>query len=382
MAEIKFALRGVALAALVLASTTAPARAQDGEQNSAFKLSGFVSVVGGKVLGSHLGDDYVGESALAGVDCPCYTADWHNAGVYDRSFSLEPESRAGLQARYSINRDLSLTTQIVVRGTDPTPNVQWAYAAWSISKNLEMQIGRKRIPLYFYSDFQDIGVSYPWVAVPPELYGWEVANYNGASIRYKGALGDTNFNASLFTGGETLKDSEYYKLFSTGDTKIRWKKLVGGDVELTRGPLTARMVYMQARVRALNPSIELDEGARLKAYGLAVNLDFDDWFMLSELTQLTRDIDADYRVTAPALTIGAGYRIGAWTPFINYARYTERSTDIDAYAPTSWTRASATLRYDLDARSALKLQLDRHRDTTRNFGGDVNVFRIAYDRLF
>ena len=55
------------------------------------------------------------------------------------------------------------------------------------------QVGRKRIPLYYYSDFQDIGLSYPWVSPPPELYGWEVTNYNGGSLRYNDSFGDTNF---------------------------------------------------------------------------------------------------------------------------------------------------------------------------------------------
>ena len=41
-----------------------------------------------------------------------------------------------------------------------------------------------------------------------------------------------------------------------------------------------------------------------------------------------------------------------------------------------------TVRYDIDAKSAVKVQLDRNQDVTNNYGGNVNVFRIAYDRLF
>ncbi|MEJ7806561.1 MAG: hypothetical protein WKG03_11675, partial [Telluria sp.] len=94
------------------------------------------------------------------------------------------------------------------------------------------------------------------------------------------------------------------------------------------------------------------------------------------------DFDAGYRVTAPAMTIGAGYHYGSWTPFVNYARYTERTSDLEIYAPQSFNRASVTLRYDIDARSAVKAQVDRQKDVTRNFGGDSTVVRIAYDRLF
>ncbi|UUZ56519.1 hypothetical protein LP419_15955 [Massilia sp. H-1] len=64
------------------------------------------------------------------------------------------------------------------------------------------------------------------------------------------------------------------------------------------------------------------------------------------------------------------------------ARYTERTDQPDMYAPQSYRRASLTLRYDIDAKSAFKVQADRQKDVTHNFGGDVTVLRLAYDRLF
>lgn len=366
---------------MLAAALSPPASAAEDEAPSALKLSGFLSLVGGKVSGS-LDGSYVGPAAIDGHDCPCYVADWGNAGVYTKHFSLAPESRAGVQAKYTVNPMLSVVGQVVVRGSDPVPNLQWAYASFALSKQWEVQVGRKRIPLYYYSDFQDIGVSYPWVAVPPELYGWEATNYNGASVRYKTALGDTSISASLFAGKETVRDSLYQRLFYDSQTKVAWNKLIGADAEANHGPLTVRAVYMQTTVHSTNPTAGLDDTARLKAYGVALNLDFEDWFVLSELTQLTRDVDTGYRITAPALTVGAGYHFGKWTPFLNYARYVERTSDATAYAPQSYKRASITLRYDVDARSALKAQLDRQRDVTHNFGGDVTVMRLAYDRLF
>lgn len=314
--------------------------------------------------------------------CPCYIADWGNAGIYTEKFSFEPESRAGIQAKYTVSKEVNFVTQVAIRGSDTTPRVQWAYGSYAPSKNLEFQLGRKRIPLYFYLDFQDIGASYPWVGVPPELYGWEATNSNGASVRYKTTLGDTNVAASLFAGKETVKDSLYQKLYYEGKTKVTWSKLIGGDIEFSMGPLTVRGVYMQTSVRSVNATVELDDTARLKAYGVAANLDMEKWFVLVEITQLTRDFDAGYRVTAPAMTLGADYHFGSWTPFINYARYTERTTDGEVYAPQSYSRASVTLRYDIDARSAVKGQVDRQKDVTHNFGVDSTIVRLAYDRLF
>ncbi len=378
MEKPRFPLRTVVLAAMA-GACMAPVHAQETE--SKLKLSGFLSIVGGRVSGTNEAQ-YEGPASIDGNVCPCYIADWGNAGIYTEKFSFKPESRAGIQAKYTLSKEVNFVTQIAVRGSDSTPRVQWAYASYSPNKSLEFQLGRKRIPLYFYSDFQDIGAAYPWVAVPPELYGWEATNYNGASVRYKTAFGETNVTASLFTGKETVKDSLYQQMYYEGKTEVTWSKLMGGDVEFSKGPLTVRGVYMQTTVRGVNATVGLDDTARLKAYGVAANLDLDDWFVLAEATQLTRDFDAGYRVSAPAITIGAGYHYGSWTPFVNYARYTERTTDGEIYAPQSFNRASVTLRYDIDARSAVKGQVDRQKDVTRNFGGDSTIVRVAYDRLF
>ena len=103
--------------------------------------------VGGRISGTNAAQ-YDGPAMIDGNPCPCYAADWGNAGVYTENFSLKPESRAGIQAKFTVSKEINFVTQVVVRGTDSTPRVQWAYASYSPSKNLEFNVGRKRIPLY------------------------------------------------------------------------------------------------------------------------------------------------------------------------------------------------------------------------------------------
>ena len=378
-------LAGIAM----LGACLAPAPqvwAQEATPASNLKLSGYVALVAGRVLGGTLDANYVASGGLMqinDINCPCYVADWGNAGVYGNEYSLSPESRIGLQGKYTFNDQASVTAQLVSRGTNGTPDVTWAFGSYKFNGNFEVQVGRKRIPLYYYSDFQDIGVAYPWITPPPELYGWEATNYNGASLRYSRSMGDTNLTASLFTGQEKVSESLYQKLYYPGDTtEVQWNNLMGADLEVNHGPLTVRAVVMKADVRTINSTI--DDTSVLQAYGLAANLDFDKWFVLSEFTQLTRNFEASqYKVIAPAFTIGAGMRLGKWTPFINFAQYAEETTDSTLYpALSSYKRTSLTLRYDLDSSSAIKGQLDKNYDVANNFGGDATVFRVSYDRVF
>lgn len=370
---------------LTLALTAHMAVRADEAEPARFKATGFVSVVGGRVLGGQLDSaTYGGPPTVLGVNAPFYTADWSNGGVYGAEYSLNPESRAGLQMSYALTPAASLVGQVVVRATDGKPDLTWAYASYKLSRSWEVQVGRKRIPLYYYSDFQDVGVSYPWISPPPELYGWDATNYNGASLRLSTSMGDTNLTSSVFAGREHVEKSRYNQLIYAGDTQVTWDNLAGADVEVNNGPVTVRAVYAKANTHTENTTLALPSDAALTAYGVALNLDFDRWFVLSEVTQLQRDYTTGtpYSVKAPAFTLGAGIRWKAWTPFVNVAQYAEESSDLTAYTPQTYRRTSFTLRYDLNASSAIKTQVDWHRDVTQNFGGDVTVFRVSYDRVF
>lgn len=377
-----FSKRLTTLATLLCLGAGSSAWAQ-GTGDAKLKISGFLSVIGGQVLDGTLDANYAGLNPINGLACPCYIADWSNGGVYNKDFSLTPESHAGIQLNYTLTDKANLVAQVVTRGTNGTPDLTWAYAGYKLNKNWEMQVGRKRIPLYYYSDFQDVGVSYPWVSPPTELYGWDATNYNGASLRYTASFGQTNVTASMFGGREDVDKSLYWKLYDYDNVKVSWKNIFGADLEVNRGPLTVRGVYMTADVNTSGlPGPLSAYDAKLTAYGVAANLDMDSWFVLSEVSKLTRESPiSGYSFSAPAASIGVGLRLGKWTPFVNYAQYVESAGDVD-YIPVTYRRTSATLRYDLNSNSGIKVQLDRNLDVTNNLGGNVTVFRVSYDRVF
>ena len=124
-----------------------------------FTYSGFATVAVGKVMGGS------NNAPLnTHFDCPCYIADYGQGAVYEREWSLGQESKVGVQGTYKFTPSLSATGQVVARGVDGgTADVEWAFLSYEASPNWTLQAGRKRLPMYFFSDFQDVGYAYNWV---------------------------------------------------------------------------------------------------------------------------------------------------------------------------------------------------------------------------
>lgn len=350
---------------VVLALTcSVGAWAQEGS-NGQLQVSGFMSLVDGRVINGRFDPGYSGSTSLANVNCPCLITDWTNAGVYGNQYSMQPDSHIGIQLNYTVNPDTHLVGQVVARGTDGTPDLSWAYLSYRVNSQWEVQLGRKRIPQFFYSDFQDVGVAIPWISVPPELYGWEVTNFNGGQLRYSNQWRGANYTASIYGGDAVLPHAPMYAMYGI-DKTASWKNMVGTDFEITTSALTLRSDYTTATT---------DDMKYFKSYSLASILDMDRWFVVGEITGYTRTDTQGNGYSGPARTIGAGLRMGAWTPFLNYAQYVESDGQL-------YHRESATLRYDFNPRSDVKLQLDFNQDLTNNFTGTVTVVRLAYDHVF
>jgi len=213
----------------------------------------------------------------------------------------------------------------------------------------------------------------------PALYGWEVTNFNGGTVRYNTNLSGFDVTASVFAGSEKVDDSRFNRL-SYGYTGFEmnsgaeWNHLEGADLEINKGIWTSRLIYLQADTRSVYEDGHIERRTNLSSYGIANNFDFDHFFILSEITESARS--DGYTNHQHAVSIGAGYRINQWTLFVNQGDYKD-SYDYVIH------NASITLRYDLDAHSDIKAQFDRMEgDPHAYYTGDTTVFRMSYDTTF
>jgi hypothetical protein len=376
-------LRNLRLGLLSLAFLThSVAFAADSGPN--FSISGFATLAAGKVLsGTH--DPTVNQ----GYDCPCFISDYAQNGVYEsKGVQMRPDSKLGLQARLaSENQRYSLTAQVVTRGAaDGKTNLEWLYGTAELTSKLTLQVGRKRLPLFQHSDSQDIGHALNWIHLPPQMYGWEIVNYNGASLTYRDTFGAWSMSANGFFGSETANDSGFWKIYSgkNTQTRSRWSNIVGAELKASRDWFEIRGMYMQSDTQnqLVGSGLGYSDPARQKIFGVSINADFGGPFASAEFLFINRD--ADYGGDRAQL-YAVGYRLNKFTPLLSYSNYQQRLNDNTA-VPEGHRSVSAVLRYDLNSTTALKAQYDIWTDKSGpGFGsmyGNSKVFTVSIDKVF
>lgn len=351
--------------------------------DDALSVSGFASAVTARVMNGERQESYLNHA------CPCFIADYGHGAMYGPRWSFGPESKVGLQGTYTFTPKVSATVQAVARGVEgPKVGLEWAYLTYDVSPSWTLQVGRKRLPIYYYSDFQDVGYAYTWVRPPTDIYGWEIVNYNGVNATYRADWAGWAVKSNLLFGRETTKDNLYHHLYYDTPQDVTWGNIIGGDLIFGRDWLTVRATYMQSDVQQfdrgvgerITPEPDSPKSAeKQRIYGVAANVDIDNWFARTEYSIFDR---SGYSYKSRAYMVGVGARFGKFTPMVTVTRYGETNT----FTPDVIQHdhgLSMTLRYELTGSSALKVQIDRFLDRSlADFVGSSNVISMSLDTVF
>ncbi|HEX5392397.1 MAG TPA: hypothetical protein VFW68_03910 [Rhodocyclaceae bacterium] len=361
--------------------------------------SGFLTLAAGRVFGG------TAQTNFNGYTAPAFVADYGQAGIYEKNqgWSAAPDSKLGLQGTAKFNSKFSVTGQVVTRGANNgNTNLEWLYGTYSINDAWSVQFGRKRLPLFYYSESQDVGLSMPWVRLPPQAYGWDIVNYDGVNLMNRSQWGEWSASSEVFYGNEKRNDNPYQKIYNGKHSKTneKWSNIAGGDITLSRDWFEARFMYMQSDWEYWDPTMAgvlttfADTNrwpkTRQKFYSAAFNADYENWVIRSEFSYIDRR-EADENDFAQLLAVG--YRIGKWLPMATVARYEGNYIEggrmgyfgSDAERHTTY---AVSLRYDLSTSSDIKVQYDYWKDrngATFNGGipfGSPRLLSISYDMVF
>lgn len=328
------------------------------------KVTGFASMYGGLVTN--------GEQFLA---------DYPNTGLYDTDFSFAPETTFGVQLKTNPNDQIEFIIQLLSRGAHEfDTDIDWAYVNYSINSELSLQMGRKRLPLYYYSDFYELGFAYYWVRPPSDNYTWQITNYNGLSLIYEPDLEYWDASFNLYIGREDDKENNLLTFFAD-NTPVdeSWKNMVGFVAEISDEFFEYRFTAMSSQLSRESNNIILSDGVNQVFYGLSVNARFDNHIILSEYNHYKRAAD-NIRVTTHMISYG--YKLQKLTPHITYSEL-KQLNNINGADEHHYT-TSIGLRYNLNASSALKVQYDKTIDDAINstIVGNAELLTFGIDVVF
>lgn len=327
------------------------------------ELSGFASFVVGRVI--------EGEEFLA---------DYPKTGIYDARLSLDPDTSLGVQLSSYFTDDFSLIAQAVVHGAeDYDPKIDWLYLNYYFTAEISAQAGRKRLPLYYYSDYFDVGYAYYWVRPPPDVYTWQITNYNGVSLLYETAIGQWDTSVNLYYGSEESEDNALLGLLFDARVDETWKNMIGIVGTMANSWLELRLTHMQGLIDRTISGVTVINDNKQQFLGLSVNLTIDDLLILSELNSYSQP---DNNVEYNAYLLSFGYQIGVLTPHITRSGFKQAVNAIGNDEKHHTT--SVGLRWDVVDNIAVKIQYDSVIDdgVAVPVKGDSRSITFAMDVVF
>lgn len=286
-------------------------------EENAIEFNGFLNVVGG-ILQHDPVKDFSDAKQYPGYQG--YTSD----------MSFDPQTSAGIQAQKKLDDKLSVSMQLYAEGDidQYQARLKWLYLTYTPNYHSTFRVGRIGAPVYYYSDFLNVGYSYHWVLPPEPAYPfdttitgidyvyqnvwndieWSTELVGGASDEYlqpietrvitHNALG-TVFTAS--TGDWLTFRAMLYRASTTFEMDIFKNGAIEDAIETNVEAALADRGYNQAQIDLIAPVIydlvhpkifndDLDVTDFPIVYGnLALRAETARWLLMSELSSIRTD---------------------------------------------------------------------------------------------
>ncbi len=260
-------------------------------------------------------------------------------GSINNKFNFTTNSLAGIQITGNMTQQLSAVIQLVADGDDINGNspyrinAEWAFLRYAPFESLQFRAGRFRIPAFMYSNTEEIGYTYPWVFLPPEVYRIvPFDNMNGFDMISTVNLGNSGWYLQLqpFVGQNQSKFDLYTNapaaLLPPGTTAtFDENDIIGGVVTLGNQYLTLRGNYTRVRLNGYIPNLSTVGGQQVNLfnnqetnfYSLGAKFDYQNVLMVGEYAHRETP---DQIASLTGYYGMVGYRIGKLLPNFTYAR--------------------------------------------------------------
>jgi hypothetical protein len=257
---------------------------------------------------------------------------------YDADLKFNEESLFALQFSAPLTSKLTATAQVVAHGNDDfKTEFEWAYVNYQFDSDWSVKAGRQRAPFFYYSDYLEVSVAYPWLRVPTSVYSSvaNFSNFDGVSINYSHAYGSWQLDPQIiygrYTGTIALAPD------NAGQANIDIKNFVGASLHASYNDwLNLRAGYFTSNTTITGTPVDqvtqlLDasgytksagdleiNGDRFSFFELGSEIDYAKWQVIGEFIGLKSS--TGYVAHSYDSYIAFGRHLGKFLPMFTYGR--------------------------------------------------------------
>lgn len=260
-------------------------------------------------------------------------------GYEGGKLGFRADTRLGVQASATFGPDWGVTVQglsRLTRDNDWEPEIIWAFVRHSPTDWLDLRIGRLGVDIYPSSDSRHVGYAFTAARPAPEVYGMATEDrFDGADITVSHPLGSGIASFKVY-GGRGRGGYYLYGEALANDSPVT----VGANTQWSSEALTLKAAWgstytardpslqpLASALRQVPAVVSPMAGARAREIGISHHVNFASLGMLYEHGPLTVESTLGWerftafpRYEGWAGTVLAAWRIGAWKPYLGYAR--------------------------------------------------------------
>ena len=359
--------------------------------NADIKFSGYGSIIAGKTLGT------VNDPLNPGqTRDEILTADFYDVGQYDNDITFKAESIFAIQAVAELSSKFSVTGQLVAKGVDNfEPEFDWYYLTYHATDQLTLMAGRRNIPMYYFSEYSEVGYAYPWMRPPSNLYWWQVTQFNGVHAMYSFDMGEYSSTVTLFYGNEYSNDNVemlyYDKLYGGSARTVNefWTDIAGLNWNISGDFFDLRFVYFtndrDRETIQQDGSIDPYTPFSQTFMGVGGTVDLGQFTLLFDWNHV--EYDDEFDTEFPTYLLSLVYNIGDFQPYVSYSKADHKRPAIPTEDLEEHYIMSYGLRYNFMTNVAFKIQYDKfedqgHEPTGWAYHGDSRTISMGFDFIF
>lgn len=324
-------------------------------------------------------------------------------GNIENKVGFTNDSRIGVQLSAKINREVSVTGQLLARGIDDNFNLKadWAFVTYRAADALSIRAGKLKLTTFLVSDYLEVGYAYPWIRPPQEVYyANPISTLSGVDALVRFNFGDYTLLFQPYygvsRGEQALVPQEVVGNIPalscpTGPASCVWgpspngtiaytdftaDALTGVNLSFGSDAFTVRAGYLQTLVNAPAFGVSGDKATFISVGG---TLDWKGVVLYSEYFQ--REIEGLANMAFPnqkGAYATLGYRFGRFLPHVTYANLDDNDNPTTLFGrPLKQTSATLGLRYELGTGAALKVEAQQVKPEAANTGGPARGLLIA-----